>query len=170
MSFSSDMKRIIRSGLINFYRNTFVSVASVIMMTITLLVIGSTIFLNAILAFTVGNIEQKVDVNVYFYPTTTETQIMDVKTALEQLPEVTNVTYQSRQDALTAFRARHQNDYLTLQALDELGTNPLGASLSIKAKDSGQYESIAKFLSGDETLTSGVNTTDRKSTRLNSSH
>jgi cell division transport system permease protein len=33
-----------------------------------------------------------------------------------------------------------------MQALEELGDNPLGASLEIKAKDPTQYESIAKYL------------------------
>ncbi len=157
MSFTSDMKRIMRSGLINFYRNTFVSFASVLMMTITLMVIGSTIFLNAILSFTISNIERKVDVNVYFYPNAPESQVLDMKTAIEQLPQVAAVEYVSRDEALKAFQDRHENDYLTLQALDELGTNPLGASLNIQAKDSGQYESIAQFLSGDESMNSGIN-------------
>lgn len=157
MSLSSDLKRITRSGLINFYRNTFVSFASVMMMTITLLIIGATIFMSAILSFTIANIERKVDVNVYFYPNAPEAQILDMKAALEQLPQVAGVSYVSREDALAAFQERHKNDYLTLQALNELGTNPLGASLNIQAKDSEQYESIANFLSGDETIESGVN-------------
>jgi cell division transport system permease protein len=157
MSLSSDLKRITRSGLINFYRNTFVSFASVMMMTITLLIIGATIFMSAILSFTIANIERKVDVNVYFYPNAPEQQILDMKAALEQLPQVAGVSYVSRADALAAFQERHQNDYLTLQALNELGSNPLGASLNIQAKDSEQYESIANFLSGDETMESGVN-------------
>ncbi len=157
MSLSSDLKRITRSGLINFYRNTFVSFASVMMMTITLLIIGATIFMSAILSFTIANIERKVDVNVYFYPNAPEQQILDMKAALEQLPQVAGVSYVSRDQALKDFQDRHQNDYLTLQALNELGTNPLGASLNIQAKDSEQYESIANFLSGDETIDSGVN-------------
>jgi cell division transport system permease protein len=155
MSFSSDIKRIIRSGLINFYRNTFVSFASVIMMTITLFIVGATIFLNAILSFTMTNIEQKVDINVYFYPQAQEYQVLEIKKQIEELPQVAVVNYLSREDALTEFRIQHQNDRLTLQALDELGTNPLGASLSIQAKDSGQYESIAEFLNDDVVLQAG---------------
>jgi len=155
MSFSSDLKRIIRSGLINFYRNTFISFASVLMMSITLLVIGSTIFLNAILSFTITNIERKVDINVYFYPNVPEAQIIDLQSSIAELPQVADVEYISRVQALESFRDRHKNDFLTIQALDELGNNPLGAALNIQAKDSGQYESIAKFLEGDETLSGG---------------
>lgn len=157
MTFQTDAKRIIRWGLINFHRNTVVSIASVLMMTVTLTVIGAMILLNAVLGFSLAQIENKVDVNVYFYPNVSETKINDVKTTLEQLPEVAAVEYVSQDQALAAFKARHSSDYLTLQALEELGTNPLGATLNVRAKESGQYESIAKTLEDNTSLASGNN-------------
>ena len=70
-----------------------------------------------------------------------------MKKTLECLPEVAQpVVYVSRDQALIDFKKRHQNDQFTLQALDELGSNPLGAKLNIKAKDPSQYGSIADFL------------------------
>jgi len=59
------------------------------------------------------------------------------------------VAYTSRDQALANFEQKHQSDSLTLAALDELGTNPLGASLNIKAKDPSQYGGIADFLNGN---------------------
>src|SRR5690606_3265126 len=56
------------------------------------------------------------------------------------------VRYISRNEALETFRQRHEGDELTIQALDELGDNPLGASLAIRAKETSQYEGIASFL------------------------
>ena len=53
--------------------------------------------------------------------------------ALKALPEVAEVDYVTPDQALATFRERHQNDQLTLQALDELGSNPLGASLEWRA-------------------------------------
>ena len=155
MTFQTDTKRIVRWGLINFYRNTVVSIASILMMTVTLTVIGMTIFLNAVLGFSLAQIQNKVDVNVYFFPNVAETQVMDVKSMLEQLPEVASVEYVTEDQALADFRNRHSNDYLTLQALDELGNNPLGATLNIRAKESGQYESIAKTLDDNASLKTG---------------
>lgn len=157
MSIQTDSKRIIRWGLINFYRNTVVSIASILMMTVTLTVIGLTILLNAVLGFSLAQIANKVDVNVYFYPNAPESRIMEVKSTLEQLPEVASVEYVSEDDALKQFRERHASDYLTLQALDELGTNPLGATLNVRAKESGQYETIAKMLDTNSGLSSGNN-------------
>ena len=155
MSVQTDSKRILRWGLINFYRNTVVSIASVLMMTVTLTVIGIVIFLNAVLGFSLAQIANKVDVNVYFYPNVPEAQVLQGEQNLQQLPEVASVEYVSQDQALSDFRTRHASDYLTLQALDELGSNPLGATLNIRAKDSGQYESIANTLDQNTSLSNG---------------
>jgi hypothetical protein len=38
--------------------------------------------MSAILSFTVANIERKVDINVYFYPSAPETQIVDLQSVI----------------------------------------------------------------------------------------
>lgn len=157
MTFHNDTKRIIRWGLINFYRNTVVSIASILMMTVTLTVIGATIFLNAVLGFSLNQLSNKVDVNIYFYPKVSEGSILQLKQDLEQLPEVAHIEYVSENQALEDFKLRHQNDYLTLKALEELGSNPLGATLNIRAKTSGQYESIVKSIDDNSSLSLGSN-------------
>ena len=142
-------KRIIKTGFINFWRNGFVSLASIIVLVITLFVIGSLIFMNAMLESSLGQIKDKVDVNVYFITEAQEEDILGVKASLEGLPEVTSVEYVSRDQALVSFRERHENDQIALQALEELGENPLRASLRVKASDPSQYERIANFLEED---------------------
>ena len=152
------VKRVIRSGFFNFWRNGFVSLSSIFVMTVTLFVIGSVIFSGAILQSTLQQIRDKVDINVYFVTDAREIEILALKKDLEKLPEVLPpVVYVSREDALAAFKKRHENDQFTLQALDELGENPLGATLNIKAKDPSQYEGIAQFLQNKSTLSSGGN-------------
>lgn len=140
------LRRVFRSGMMNVWRNSFVSLASIFVMTMTVLIIGSLIFLSALIGQFVTYVKDKVDVNVYFVTSADESQVLDLKAQLEKLPEVAYVTYTTRDDALANFRERHQDDQLTVQALDELGENPFGASLSIKAKEPSQYEGIAQFL------------------------
>ena len=155
-------KRVVLSGMKNFARGGAVSAATVLIMTVTLTIIGSLIFLSALLTFTLNTIKDKVDVSVYFVTTATETQILGVKQKLEQLPQVDAVTYTSADEALAAFTARHANDQLTLQALDELGGNPLDASLEIRAKDPSEYEGIVNFLQASPALSSsGTSIIDR---------
>ena len=143
------------SGWKNFARGGAVSAATVLIMTVTLSIIGSLIFLSALLSFTLTTIKNKVDVSVYFVTTASESEILAVKDRLEKLPQVASVTYTSAAEALTAFLARHANDQLTLQALDNLGVNPLDASLSVSANDPSEYESIVSFLEASPALSVG---------------
>lgn len=149
------IKRIFRAGFLDFWRNGFVSFASILMMVFTLLVIGMAIFTGVILNSTLQEFRDKADMNVYFTTDAPEDQILSVKKSLEALPEVAKVDYLSRDDALAQFREKHQNDQLTLQALEELGNNPLGAVLNVRAKDISQYSTIATFLSGGGALAAG---------------
>lgn len=149
------IKRVLVGGGKNFARGGAVSVATVLIMTVTLAIIGSLIFLSALLTYTLATIKEKVDVSVYFVTTASEQEIFAVKDQLEKLPQVASISYTSAEDALTAFRQRHANDQLTLQALDELGENPLDASLEVQAKDPSQYESIVNFLQASPALSAG---------------
>ena len=148
------IKRVLASGGKNFLRGGAVSAATVVIMTVTLAIIGSLIFVSALLTFTLNMIKDKVDVSVYFVTSASEAEILSVKSQLEKLPQVSNVSYTSASDALAAFRERHATDQLTLQALDELGGNPLDASLEVQAKDPSEYESIVSFLQASPMLSS----------------
>jgi len=153
---------MVGAGWKNFARGGAVSVATVIVMTVTLAIIGSLIFLSALLTFTLDSIRDKVGVSVYFVTTASPNEIFALKDKIMQLPQVAEVAYTSREQALEDFRTRHANDQLTLQALDELGENPLDASLEIKAKDPAQYESIVSTLSTTPALSvSGSSIIDR---------
>ncbi|MFZ1075107.1 MAG: permease-like cell division protein FtsX [Minisyncoccia bacterium] len=155
-------KRMLVAGWKNFARGGAVSVATVLIMTVTLGIISSLIFLSALLTFTLNGLKDKVDVSVYFVTSASEQDILSVQNQIEKLPQVASVSYTSAADALAAFRSRHAADQLTLQALDELGGNPLDASLSIRAKDPTEYESIVSFLEASPVLSSsGTSIIDR---------
>lgn len=152
---TTNTKRILSSGWTYFFRNGFVSLSSVTIMTITLGIIGSIIFMGAFFNYMISQVKDKVDVNVYFMKDASEESIMSVKKSLELLPEVSEVVYISRDQALKDFIERRKNDGPILQALEELGENPLEATLNIKAKDPSQYEGIASFLEGPNILSQG---------------
>lgn len=142
----TSFKRVIRAGFIGFWRNAFVSLSAIFVITITLMVVGGMMLLGQLLDTSLAQIKEKVDINVYMVTTAPEVSVMELKASLESLPDVQEVIYTSREDALAQFREQHKNDELTIQALEELDDNPLGASLSIRAKETSQYESIATFL------------------------
>jgi cell division transport system permease protein len=142
-------KRVLKSGFVSFARNGLVSLSSVLIITVTLFVLGGILFSGALLDSSLNEIKAKVDVNVYFVPVAQEEDVLGLQNRLEALPEVASVEYISREKALENFKERHANDEVTLQALEELGENPLGAILNIKAVETSQYEGIARFLDGE---------------------
>lgn len=156
MSTWINVKRVARYGLIGFIRNGFVSLAAVLIMTITLFVLAGVVLFGAGLNATLQQLTEKVDVTVYFQTTASEESITTIRNSLEALPEVAEVVYTTRDEALAAFYERHKNDRLTIQALDELEENPLGASLGVRAKETSQYESIAKFLESQQEIGGGA--------------
>lgn len=149
-------KRVIRSGFYGFWRNGFVSLSSVLVMVVTLFAIGSIIFSGAVLGTALNQLKNKVDINVYFITTASEDDILSIKKNLEKLPEIDSVVYISREEVLANFKKKHENDNLLLQAIDEVGENPLEATLNVKAKDTSQYGPISDFLSSKTSDRGGV--------------
>src|SRR3989344_723214 len=113
----TELRRIIKSGFINFTRGGMVSWAAVLVVTITLSVITTIILLQAVLYFSLNAIKDKVDVTIYFVPDAPEDKIMLLQDSISKLPEVELVTYTSAEESLKNFRERHTNDYPTIQDL-----------------------------------------------------
>lgn len=146
--------RIIKAGFLNFKRSGTISFAAVLVMTITLSVITAIILLQATLNYSLNEIKEKVDVTIYFTVGADEDEILLMQETLLGLPEVQSAVYVSAKEALAIFRARHEGDYATLAALDEIGGNPLGGHLNVRAHDVAQYETLANYLKSENVLSS----------------
>jgi cell division transport system permease protein len=138
-------RRIIRSGFVGFWRNAYVSLASIFTLTVALFVIGSTMFIDQLLTTSMNTLQSKVDINVYFVPEAPQEEIDRLYGAVKAMPEVEFVSYTSREDALTEYRNENQNNEIAMQALESLDDNPLGASLAIQATDPSHYPKISEF-------------------------
>ncbi len=139
-------RRILHTAWLGFIRNSWLSVATILVMTLTLFVLGGLMLTSVIANTVVQSLEDKIDISVYFSPDASADQITLVKNDLAALPDVKEITYVSQDDALAVFKERNKDLANTIdENLD--GKNPLGATLNIKAKDPSQLFSIADFLS-----------------------
>jgi cell division transport system permease protein len=145
-------RRVVKAGFVGFWRNAYVSLASIFVLSIALFVIGATMFLNQLLETSLATLQSKVDINVYFTPDAPVEEIERIKAAVEALPDVEAVKYTSSEDALAEYRERNKDNEIALQALDELDENPLGANIAIQAKETSQYEAVARFLNEQREL------------------
>lgn len=141
-----NLKRILKSGYSGFRRNDWLSMATVLIMVLVLFVMGGLVLVSALANTVLANLESKIDISAYFKPETPEQFIFDAKKEIETLPQVAEVQYVSEEDALAKFKERHKGNALILESLNELGENPLEASLNIRARDPLGYAAIGDFL------------------------
>ena len=146
------ISRIIHYGLKNFWRNGLLSTATVAIMVLALLVFVSLIVFGVVADRAVASIQDKLDIVASFKKTTPEDEILRIKESLEGLPEVKSVEYISQDKAIEIFKnsPTFKNKPEISQAINEFNTNPLEASLNIKARLPSQYSSIAKYLDDPE--------------------
>jgi len=141
-----DLKRIIKNGWVNFHRQGGLTVALVSIMVMTISLITFLYFSQGIINSLISDLQGKVDVSVYFKKDSFEEDILNAKKEINEISEVKSIEYVSREEALSRFTERHQDDPLLLEALAEVGENPLLASLNIKTWQANQYEALNNFL------------------------
>ena len=119
-------------------------------MVLVLLLFSALMALNFLSLKVVSSLQEKVDVTAYFKSDATEEEIARVQEDLDSLSQVKNVEYVSREKALEDFKENHAGDVLIQESLAELDSNPLQASLNIKAADPSQYASIVTYLEANK--------------------
>ncbi|MFA5076387.1 MAG: permease-like cell division protein FtsX [Patescibacteria group bacterium] len=134
--------RVLKFALQDFYRNIWLSLVTITILVLTLLSVNFLIVFNHLTKTAVSLVEQKIDVSVYFKSSVTEDQIGQMKSYVLNLPEVSTVEYVSQEKALAEFKQKHQDNEAILGAIAELDSNPLGATLRVKAHKVDGYPAI----------------------------
>ena len=141
--------RVSKAALQNSWRNIWLTLATLVIMTITLLVVLLLYFANVLGLEVIRDIERKVDLSVTFKDGITEQQINEVASTVKSRNDVQGVQIINSQQALEIFRQRNINKPFIEESLQELEDNPLPSSMFIVAKEPKFYEAIAGFLGTD---------------------
>lgn len=126
----------------HFWRNLWISAITIFILTLTLFIVSLVGSLNLLAGQAIKAVEDKVDIDLYFKQGIGEADILKAKVYLEGLPEISNVRYISKDEALQNFTATHNDDPDIQAALNELDSNPLPATLSVQANELNQYQAI----------------------------
>jgi cell division transport system permease protein len=148
-----NLKRIIKTGFVNFWRNGFLSFSAIIVLTLCLVSFGAIMFADVFGHAMVDQVKDKIDITVYFNQGAAESDILALQQTVDKLPEVASTTYISSDEALANFQNKWQNNSLILQSIDEINENPFPAAMTIKAKEPSEYSSISDFLSSSAAMT-----------------
>jgi cell division transport system permease protein len=137
--------RILRAGWNNFWRNRWLSLATISVMFLAIFSASVLVLLNVVGQNILTALQNKVDVSVYIKQEVGEQEINKMRSDLMFLGEVKNVSYVSSEEALVKFKERHQENPTLMESIAELG-NPLLPTLNIEANNASQYDAIINFL------------------------
>ncbi|MCK9187195.1 MAG: permease-like cell division protein FtsX [Candidatus Colwellbacteria bacterium] len=141
--------RIIKYGFQNFSRNYLVSIATILVLLLAVIVFEGLLIFGVVGQKAIDLVQDKIDISIDFRETVPEDEMLKLKSSLEGLSEVKMVEYISKDEALERFRERHPEDSDIARALEEIGDNPLRASLNIKAYNPKDYSAIAAYLNNE---------------------
>lgn len=142
----TSLSRIIKSGWVDFRRNSGLSFATIFIMVLAISLATSLFLFQKTSQVLTQTIEEKVDMYIYFNEELSSDEILEIQNELSKISGIRNIEYVSREEALNRFISRHRDDEALMQSLEELGSNPLLSSLNIQAWEASQYAAISNYL------------------------
>ncbi len=150
MSATRSFTRILRFTAQNILRNLWLSLVTLSVFFLTLVTVNVVLFVNVLADVTLKNIEQKVEVAIYFEPETSEEILLAAQGYAQGLTQVRETRVITSEDALLDFTKRHENDPVILASLEEVSGNPFGPSLIISANSTEDFAFIVDAMDTPE--------------------
>ena len=145
--------RIIKYGFQNFWRNGLLSIATTLVLTLTLFTVSVFVAITLFANAAVESINSRIDVVVYFNDEILDLDITKIEKEVKALPNVRETTYISKDEALNKWVAKTEDQSLKNAIAPE--NNPLPRSLEIKIADPAKTQEVADYFNRD-TIKSSV--------------
>lgn len=142
----SSLARILKFSLQDLSRNVWLSAVTITILILAMFSINVLILVQAISTNAVGAIKEKINISLYLVPDVLENDIFALRDKVAAMNRVKEVKYVSKQEALDSFRANNENNEDILQALTELGKNPLSPSLIISPTKADEVADLIEEL------------------------
>ena len=143
--------RVMRYGAVGFARNIWLSVASTLVMTITILIILVTFIASAILSSTADTLREKIDVTVFLKPGTSAQTLKEMSNLLMEDQNVRQVIASTSEEVFDKFLEENQDDEVLIKTLSDdemknLMIAAMQATLRIKVYDLDHTEKIEEIV------------------------
>ena len=138
--------RIVKFSLQDIGRNIWLSLVTVIILILALFSINMLLVVKVVGETAIGAVKEKIDINLFLKSAASEEEILVLKTKVSELSEVKEVVYISKAEALENFKNKHEDNPEIIEALRELGKNPLTPSLVIKPKNLDSFDNLINRL------------------------
>lgn len=153
--------RVFKYGAIGFARNVWLSIASTLVMTITLIILFITVIASAILSSTADTMREKIDITIYFKPGTSMTTLGEMASTMSSDGNVKSVEVSTSEEEYDKFLADNADDEALMSALDdpamrELMISTMQSTMRIKVYDIDNLDSIEEIVTTDRTFMTAI--------------
>ncbi len=138
--------RIIKFSFQDIARNIWLTIVTVTILLLALFSINTLLTVRVISDNAVFAVRDKINISLFIKADTPESEIMALKAKISNSDKVKSIDYISQQSALEVFREKYKNNQSVLNALKELGRNPLSPSLTIIPNDFATSELLINEL------------------------
>ncbi|HRY60459.1 MAG TPA: permease-like cell division protein FtsX [Patescibacteria group bacterium] len=136
-----------KNAVHSLIRNKWLTFATVTVMTLTLFTVSVFIILSILINSTIDTVKSKIDLEVYFNDNIAETDILNVKRDISNMPEIKDIKYISKEQAFQDFKESNKNDPALYETITEKD-NPIPASLRINVTKAEDTEKINALFRG----------------------
>jgi len=137
------LKRIITAGWLAFKRQGGLTLATVFVLIMTVSLATCLYTFHYLTQFVISQIQEKVDISVYFKRDASEEEILKIKDEIAKFPEIKEVRYIPHEKGIEDLLKKHPE---LKESVEETKDILNLASLNIKAVQSFQYAAISQFL------------------------
>ena len=138
------MRYYLSEAFTSFWRNSFMSIASIATVAVSFFVLGLFLIMVANLDYFADNLENQVQISVYLKDGLTTDQVMSVGKRLKELPDVKSIEFTNKDQAMDKLKERMKDQPGILDALD--GKNPLPTSYTLTLNNPEQVRKTAEVV------------------------
>ena len=142
----SSLIYFLKQSLQGFARNLSTTLGSIITIFLSLFIIGLFLMGGAVIQNVVESVENEVSITAYVADEASESDIAAAQDYIRGLDGVASVSFTTKDQALEKFREMSSNAAI----VDELGGNPLPASIDIELSDPQKVEEVAKQIESSD--------------------
>ncbi|MBQ2680975.1 MAG: permease-like cell division protein FtsX [Eggerthellaceae bacterium] len=142
----SSLIYFLKQSLQGFARNLSTTLGSIITIFLSLFIIGLFLMGGAVIQNVVQSVENEVSITAYVADEASESDIAAAQDYIRGLDGVASVSFTTKDQALEKFREMSSNAAI----VDELGGNPLPASIDIELSDPQKVEEVAQQIESSD--------------------
>ncbi|MCQ2568914.1 MAG: ABC transporter permease [Candidatus Saccharibacteria bacterium] len=163
--------RVMKYGTKSFVRNTWLSVAAIAIMAITLIVLAATLVATSAMNTAITMVESQVDMSIYVKQGATNEKKEKITNRLKELDSVTEVKATSPEEANIAsikklIKESNITDKAYIEALYE-APNKIPWTINVKLHNLNDTSELENFVNTDESM---VNMLDARPPSYSTSH